>query len=243
MIHALVFRLFSFFLIIRTTYQTAYPCDPNAPCGCSEFPVNTNARIVNGEDAALNTWSWAVSLEVGDYLCGGTIIDESYVMTAAHCVADGLKPWDIKVHAGSLNFLDGTSRSVSQIYSHPRYDEILHTNDIALLQLDSPFDLSNVNLAKVCLPNVVATSEEYPTPSTSLVAVGWGTLWSDGPLSKILQQVTIRVEGADTLYCRNVIKDPLLQLCAGTMPGGGKGKFYLLILTSYQRLDRLIFLM
>ncbi|CAF0902100.1 unnamed protein product [Adineta steineri] len=222
MMDGLIFRLFCLFSIFQATHQTAYPCDPNASCGCSQFPVNAYARIVNGEDAGYNTWSWAVSLEVGDYLCGGTIIHESYIITAAHCLDHNLRPSDITVHAGSLTIMEGTQRSASQFYMHPSYNTAQHTNDIALIQLDRPLDLSNRDLAKICLPKIASTSEEYPVASTPLLTVGWGTLSSGGDISRTLQQVTVSAVGAQTTYCQSVIKDPMLQLCAGIMPGGGK---------------------
>ncbi|CAF0921615.1 unnamed protein product [Adineta steineri] len=222
MMDGLIFCLFCLFSIFQATHQTSYPCDPNASCGCSQFPVNAYARIVNGEDAGYNTWSWAVSLEVGDYLCGGTIIDESYIVTAAHCLDHNLRPSDIKVHAGSLKVMEGTQRSVSQFYMHPSYNKAEHTNDIALIKLDRPLDLSNRDLAKICLPKIASTSEEYPVASTPLLTVGWGTLSSGGDISRTLQQVTVRAVGAETTYCQYVIKNPMLQLCAGIMPAGGK---------------------
>ncbi|CAF4132589.1 unnamed protein product, partial [Adineta steineri] len=105
---------------------------------------------------------------------------------------------------------------------HPYYDEVRHRNDIALLKLDRALDLSSNDLAKICLPSAVATSEEYPIAGTSLLTAGWGTLYSNGPASPTLRQVTIQAVGAQTTYCQNIIKDPTVQLCAGIMPGGGK---------------------
>ena len=223
-----ILRLFCLFLIIPTTYQASYSCDPNAPCGCSQYSVTANARIVDGEDARRNTWSWAVSLELGDYLCGGTIIDEYYVVTAAHCVDHNFWPSDITVYAGSLTVGQGIQRGVSEFYSHPYYDKTRNTFDIAILKLDRPLDLSSTDLAKICLPKAVSTSEEYPTAGTSLLTVGWGTLWSGGPISQTLQQVTVQAVRAQTTYCQNIIKNPTLQFCAGIMPDGGKGNNYLL---------------
>ncbi|CAF0787824.1 unnamed protein product [Adineta steineri] len=203
-----------------------YSCDSKASCGCSQFPVVTSARIVNGENAGRNTLSWTVSLRIREdgasYRCGGTIIDEFYVMTAAHCVDTIRNPSDISVYAGSLDVYDGVLRSASEIHLHPSYDKPRHRNDIALLKLDRALDLSSSNLAKICLPSAAATSGEYPVAGASLLTAGWGTKWSDGPTSTTLEQVTIQAVGAQTTYCQNIIKDPTVQLCAGTMPGGGK---------------------
>ena len=222
------FHLFYVFSIVQVAYQTTYPCDSKAPCGCSEYPVTAYARIVNGEDAGYNTLSWAVSLQLGDYLCGGSIIHESFVVTAAHCVDHDFSPLDITVYAGSLMVDEGITKRVSRFYSHPNYDKVQHTNDIALLQLASPLDLSNVNLAKICLPSDISTPGEYPPENTPLITAGWGRLSFSGPDSPKLQQVTIQAVGAETPYCQNITTNTTVELCAGIMPQGGKGKHLLL---------------
>ena len=224
--------LIGLFSLIHNAYQATYVCDPDAQCGCSQFPVTANARIVNGEDAGLHTWSWTVSLNISGGLCGGTIIDPYFVLTAAHCLYFGIQPSNITISAAALVYNEGTKRAVSRIYSHPEYNALLETNDIALLRVDVPFDLSSVELAKICLPNVVPSSDEYPAPNTSLMVVGWGDR-SFGANSgwRMLQQVTVKAVGSQTTYCKKLINDPKLQFCAGIMPEGGKGErsfFFLL---------------
>ena len=44
-------------------------------------------RIVGGDEAAENQWPWIVALFIDDaWFCGGSLISENWVMTAAHCV-------------------------------------------------------------------------------------------------------------------------------------------------------------
>ena len=223
--HLRLFYLFALICFVRTTDQATYSCDSDAPCGCSEYPVNSYARIVNGEDAGFRTWSWAVSLNIGGYICGGTIIDSSYIVTAAHCLDHDIRPSDIMIYAGTLVINGGFTRTASRIYSHPAYNKALHTNDIALLKMNVPLDLSSSDFAKICLPKVAPPSGEYPPPGTSLMTVGWGTLYEGATsASRILQQVTVQAVGSQTTFCQSVIKDPKLQFCAGIMPEGGKGK-------------------
>jgi secreted trypsin-like serine protease len=230
--------LVGLFSLIQNAYQATYLCDADAPCGCSQNSVTSNARIVNGEEAGLHTWSWAVSLNVDGGICGGTIIDPYFVVTAAHCLDPTTQPRDITIYAGTLIIDQGITRTASRIYSHSDYNARLHTNDIALLKVDKPFDLSSVELAEICLPGVFSSTEEYPAPDTSLLTVGWGTLYEGAAsASRALQQVTVQAVGSEVSYCQGVIKDPTLQFCAGTMPQGGKGEHFLPFLFS-MRIDQ-----
>ena len=56
--------------------------------GCGKRMVEVSSRyIANGEDAAHGNWPWHAALYMGNiYFCGGTLINEQFVITAAHCV-------------------------------------------------------------------------------------------------------------------------------------------------------------
>ncbi|UJR18147.1 hypothetical protein I4U23_005047 [Adineta vaga] len=224
MISGQLFCLLYLFSIIQSVYLATYSCDPHASCGCSQFPVNTNKniRIVGRENAGFNTLSWTVAIPQGEDLCGGAIIHESFVLSAAHCFKSNLLLSNLTIYAGSLKYRDGIKKTVSRVYLYPNYTITGFVNDIALLELTTPLNLSDVNLAKICLTNITSTVGEYPPAGTSLLAAGWGTLSSGGPFPDTLQQVTIQAVGAQTSYCESIITDPIIQLCAGTMPHGGK---------------------
>jgi len=216
-------RLALLLLCITITEQITYPCDSNAPCGCSLNSASINARIVNGETASTDTWSWAASLRIGNSLCGGAIISDSYIMTAGHCV-EGASAYDITAYVGSTGRFQGQPRSVSRIYLHPQYYEdpsgLYALNDIALLKLSTSLNMTDRTLAKVCLPkgNVVLPD------NTDVIGIGWGTLREEGEVSQKLQQVTMRAINSTTQWCKSAAHNMTVQFCAGIMPFGGKGE-------------------
>lgn len=136
------------------TYQKQYTCQTQTPCGCSE-EWKIQSKIVGGEKVKKRSWGWIVSLvhqSNQSHFCAGSILSSSWILTAAHCVADRYS-FDILVNAGS-NRLDQPiqQRDIEVIISHPSYDAYTYTNDIALIRLSSPLDMKNSALAKICLP-------------------------------------------------------------------------------------------
>lgn len=165
------FSLILLLSIAKSSHQTVYSCDAAASCGCSSQPVSTS-RIVGGETAASGTWGWAVSLSIsGVYLCGGSIISNSWVITAAHCV-DGIASSQITIYAGSTQRWVGTqNRTVAQVIVHSDYNPTDFVNDIALLKLASPLNMSDPYVSVICLPSVDSSTlvaGEWPTVATTV---------------------------------------------------------------------------
>lgn len=172
--------LLSVFLITFLTIlqlQMIYTCNHNVSCGCSN-KSQLYSKIVGGQNAKAQTWNWVVSLRVQNrFHCAGSIISNSWIITAAHCFSTindlgtdviRINPSDITVHAGSTNQYEYSQvRRVMNIIFHAEFDESSYVNDIALLQLSSPLHLTDVNLAKICLPR--KSRNEYP-PVDSLVS-------------------------------------------------------------------------
>ena len=226
--------LFTIFFIIFICYQgsvTASQCDTNASCGCSTLSI-PEARIIGGETALQGSWPWAVSLRYyGAHICGGSILSSYFIITAAHCMDDITDSASLTILAGSLTLNVSSSSepyqilSITQIIKHIYYDPNTFSNDIALLRLASPINITNENSKPICLPT---NDSVQPTDNINMVVVGWGvTSMSSTILSSNLLQVTVQSIASTSSDCRSVIYNSTLQFCAG-ISTGGKGNISIL---------------
>ena len=146
--------------------QTTFPCNASAPCGCSGVPVVTS-RILGGETAVNNSLGWAVSILLNNtYYCSGTLVSQSWVLTSAGCLGY-FRSWEIFVSAATNGLLTWKQwRSVTALIRHPGFTPNSWVNDVALLQLASPFNMTDSAIARICMP--VETTADYPPINSSV---------------------------------------------------------------------------
>lgn len=71
---------------------------------CGQKPYS--ARVVNGDNASPHSWPWQVSLRVNNgHICGGSLINNQWVVTAAHCVERNPRPSGYTVVVGKVSFV------------------------------------------------------------------------------------------------------------------------------------------
>jgi secreted trypsin-like serine protease len=218
---ALVFVSF-----VQDMSAAKYLCNTKDPCGCSRRPVIT-AKIIGGKAALQDTWSWTISLRDGNnHFCGGSILNERYIITAAHCLIPKMNRLSSITVCAGTNRLSGTCRQrreIQNVINHPSYNSPTFENDIALIQVKVPFDFTDKSITRICLPNT-AHNDQYPETGTDVITVGWG-ITKAGQLSDTLQQVTVQVVHKFTNTCASTLTNNLIQLCAGA-PGKGTTRLF-----------------
>ncbi|MAS91727.1 MAG: hypothetical protein CMO55_00910 [Verrucomicrobiales bacterium] len=174
---------------------------------CLSSQVSGQSKIVGGEDAANGAYPWMVALvkkaapdPFQGQFCGGSLIHENWVLTAAHCV-DSMKAEDIEVWVGAHDLSNTTGaerRDIRAIYIHENYfsdfSGVLY-NDVAFLLLESPVD--------TITPVAYAKTPADVNAGDLVRAIGWGDTKSNPQFPTILQQVDVNIRSiaeANSLY-------------------------------------------
>lgn len=176
-------------------------------------------RVVGGEKASVDSWPWQVSIQYSQqHICGGSILDAHWILTAAHCFRKHLDVSNWKVRAGSDKLSNFPSLPVAKIFVTEHNATYPKEKDIALVKLQHPLTFSGT-VRPICLP----FPDEELTPATPLWVIGWGfTEPGGGKMSDVLLQASVQLIdrarcNAEDAYQGEVTEE---MLCAGSLEGG-----------------------
>lgn len=162
---------------------------------CIVICFKIQPKIINGSPSKRGEFPFYAFLETKEcyqprkrYICGGTLLNNEFILTAAHCVYNTTR---IEVHLGSLQRDEHEEgRQVffarqEHFFLHPEYDAEDLMNDIALIKLPRPAIFTNL-VQPVQFPTVCDVFE-----GMDLLAIGNGFQSVGGKMAEILQFTTL----------------------------------------------------
>ncbi|XP_044735349.1 uncharacterized protein LOC123297666 isoform X1 [Chrysoperla carnea] len=176
----------------------------NKQCG-SRHSKGINGRIKNpvyiDGDSEFGEYPWQAAILKKDsqesvYVCGGTLIDDLHILTAAHCVKT-YSGFDLRVRLGEwdvnhdVEFYPYIERDVISVHVHPEFYAGTLYNDLAVLKLDKPVDWTrSPHISPACLPDPYT---DYT--GTRCWTTGWGkdAFGDFGKYQNILKEVDVPI--------------------------------------------------
>merc|ERR1711970_352195 len=229
------FTTFAFLLIL--SYSMAEEKD----CICGETQGKSQTKSHHNRIMGLNTdideYPWMVHVSSRYYIgnrvregrCGGSLISDQWVVTAAHCVTheDFGSAHEIMVELGQHDLSSAAMRPrVEKTIVYEKFNRKYFANDIALLKLQDPVNFNkHPNIRPICLPS---NSRENYAGSRAIVT-GWGATGEHEDVSDVLLEATVTVlsdsecRRHDSVICAiptgTTVDDSLQGSCVGDSGG------------------------
>ncbi|XP_015252959.1 PREDICTED: mast cell protease 1A-like isoform X2 [Cyprinodon variegatus] len=151
----------------------------------SLFQVAEGSKIVGGRDAVPHSRPYIASLQIGGrHICGGVLIREDFVLTAAHC--DLSIPYTVVLGADKLEGNEPAKQHIDVLstFPHPDYTDL--ANDIMLLKLSRPAILTKE-------VQLISMKSNRPKVGSKCLTAGWGDIGDNNTLANRLQEVNVTI--------------------------------------------------
>ncbi|MAZ17799.1 serine protease [Oricola sp.] len=181
------------------------------------------SRVLNGKIAADGAWPWQVALmrvdverDLLSQFCGGSMIQNDWVLTAAHCVVEQRQDGYYIIDPAKTRIMVGTNRisnegdfvEVQQIIVNENYDPNGFDNDIALIKLAR---VPNANFKTITIPTG-EYADILEKPNTETIVTGWGRTEAGTPSRELREG---RIEIIDRNICNAALLAGPMKAAAG----------------------------
>nr|NP_610874.1 Ser8 [Drosophila melanogaster]AAF58377.1 Ser8 [Drosophila melanogaster]AAY55696.1 IP02554p [Drosophila melanogaster] len=160
------------------------------PIGLEPQTSSLGGRIVGGTASSIEDRPWQVSLQrSGSHFCGGSIISNNIIVTAAHCLDTPTTVSNLRIRAGSnKRTYGGVLVEVAAIKAHEAYNSNSKINDIGVVRLKTKLTFGSTIKA-------ITMASATPAHGSAASISGWGKTSTDGPSSATLLFVDTRIVG------------------------------------------------
>ncbi|KAJ3652181.1 hypothetical protein Zmor_018169 [Zophobas morio] len=195
------FCVYTFSLIVTPSAVEGSPSSLDRQYGIS-------GRIIGGSGARAGQFPFAAAIYIdtddGRYFCGGALISNLWLLTAGHCVRNGIR-FTIQLGSNTLNSQDFNRVTVrtNTSFLHPEFDDLTLQNDIGLIQLNEPVQFSDY-ISSIFLPSTDLQ------PDAAVYSIGWGQTddYHPGPVDHLNYANVYTMSDAS---CKSVYGDQILE--------------------------------